>query len=63
MFKDLEEEIGKLLFKKIIICYSFIIYAGSNEINHESEDWTDFIDRGGLIHINDTLYCTLWRWR
>ena len=28
-----------------------IIYAESNKINHESEDWTDFIDRGGLIHI------------
>lgn len=29
---------------------------GSTNINHESGEWTDVMDRGGLIHISDKLF-------
>ena len=31
-------------------------FKGSVNIDHTSEEWTDAIDRGGLIHVNDMLY-------
>ena len=35
-------------------CYFSI--AGSAD--YDSEEWTNFIDRGGLVHIDDTLFST-----
>ena len=35
---------------------SYLFYLGSTDINHASEDWTDAVDRGGLVHVSDSLY-------
>lgn len=43
-----------MLYNHNIIILRFI--KGSENINHDSEDWTDAIDRGGLKHVSDTLF-------
>ena len=55
---DIEEGIGKNIFilcvkkKKIIILTCTV----GDKLDHESDDWTDLVDRGGLIH--KVMQCT-----
>lgn len=37
-------------------CVTLCVYTGSETLDLESEQWTDLIDRGGLIHISDTVF-------
>lgn len=44
----------KLIIKAVYnYCYYLI---GPDTRVHSSEEWTDLVDRGGLIHISDTIF-------
>ena len=45
------------------MCIMLNYFKGSVNIDHTSEEWTDAIDRGGLIHVNDMLYMFLMPWK
>lgn len=32
------------------------LVVGCEDAAHESTDWTEIVDRGGLIHVSDTIY-------
>ena len=46
---------GNLILQLVNNCLNFLLENGGVD-DLDSEDWVNMIDRGGLIHISDSLY-------